>query len=117
MTSSPGFWRALDQLVDDYPLVVDRPRGMPHPRIAAYVYPLDYGYLDGSHGGDGQGIDVWLGSGGSRVTGVLATVDPFKRDAEVKVLIGCTPDDVRLITEFYAPQPQQFLHVARPPAA
>ncbi len=48
--------------------------------------------------GDGQGIDVWLGSSGARgVTGVLSTIDLLKRDIEIKLLLGCS---LRRLTKF-----------------
>lgn len=56
------------------------------------IYPLDYGYLNSTTAVDGGGIDIWVGSLPERgVTGVIVTVDLQKRDAEIKVLFGCTP--------------------------
>ena len=87
-----SFWLKLDQLVATARLVVDRPRGSPHPRYPSLRYPLDYGYLRGTRSGDGEGIDVWLGSLSHRtVTGIICTVDLHNRDAEIKLLLGCTP--------------------------
>lgn len=60
------FWTALDALVAQSRVVIDRPRGSAHPRYPHVVYPLDYGYLDGTSSMDGAGIDVWRGSDASR---------------------------------------------------
>ena len=91
-----GFWHMLDRLVAECDLVVDRPRGAAHPRYPEARYPLDYGYLAGTQSGDGDGIDVWLGSlPERRVTGVICTVDGTQRDAEVKVLLSCTPQEAQ----------------------
>lgn len=84
------FWAMLDRLADECRVVIDRPRGSAHPRYQDMIYPLDYGYLDGTSSMDGGGIDVWLGSAGRRVTGVICTVDMLKRDSEIKLMIGCT---------------------------
>jgi inorganic pyrophosphatase len=66
------------------------------------VYPLAYGYLQGTMSGDGQGIDVWLGSSGERgVTGVISTIDLRKRDLEVKLLLGCSRADIAEIEAFF----------------
>lgn len=95
------FWTALDELVATSKVVVDRPRHTAHPRHPELIYPLDYGYLEGTTAGDGYGIDVWLGSAATRsVTGIVCTVDLWKRDAELKILLGCTPEDVAIITTF-----------------
>jgi inorganic pyrophosphatase len=88
------FWQALDVLVSSSDIVVDRPRGTAHPRYPEFISPLDYGYLQGTTSGDGSGIDVWIGSQPSRaVTALLVTVDEQKRDAEIKLLLGCTPEE------------------------
>jgi inorganic pyrophosphatase len=85
------FWQAVDRLVDGASITVDRPKGSRHPTFPDLVYPLDYGSLDGTRAVDGDAVDVWLGSlPGRRVTGLIVTVDLIKRDAEVKLLIGCT---------------------------
>jgi inorganic pyrophosphatase len=98
VTEGEGFWRGLDELVAACRLVIDRPRGTPHPRYPSLVYPLDYGYLQGTRAADGDGIDVWVGSLPERgVTAVVCTVDAEQRDAEVKILLGCTPQEARAV--------------------
>lgn len=99
--SSDTFWAAVGQLVATSETVIDRPRGSRHPRITEAIYPVDYGYLAGTTGADGDGIDVWVGSiRPAAVTGVVCTVDSRKRDAEVKILLGCTRDEETAILEF-----------------
>ena len=90
------FWLHLDALVASSDLVIDRPKGSPHPRYPDFPYPLDYGYLQGTRSGDGAGIDVWVGSlPGQRVTAVICSLDLEKRDAELKILVACRPEEVR----------------------
>jgi inorganic pyrophosphatase len=97
-----GFWSLLDQLVATSRVVVDRPGGKPHPRYPDLVYPLDYGYLEGTTSGDGDGIDIWLGASGAHtLSAVLMTVDLEKRDAELKLLLGCTEEETRTILAFH----------------
>jgi len=70
------FWLKLDQLLSEYCLVIDRPAGSRHPRFPSVPYPLDYGYLEGTRAGDGDGIDVWIGSLPDKtVTAIVCTVD------------------------------------------
>lgn len=91
------FWSVLDQVIAQHKLVIDRPKGTRHPRYPELVYPLDYGYLEGTTSGDGGGIDVWLGASGDRdLSAVILTVDAFKRDAEVKLLLGCTEEETQI---------------------
>lgn len=85
------FWAGLDALVADSPIVIDRPAGSVHPRYPEVVYPLDYGYLEGTTAADGDGIDVWVGSQADRrLVAVICTVDQRQHDAEIKLLLGCT---------------------------
>jgi inorganic pyrophosphatase len=70
-------------------------------------YPLDYGYLEGTTGGDGDGIDIWGGSGDrSRISGIVCTVDLKKNDAEIKVLLGCSDAEMQTILDFHNSGPQ-----------
>ncbi|MGN0971214.1 MAG: inorganic pyrophosphatase [Aristaeellaceae bacterium] len=93
-----GFWAALDQLTASSRLVIDRPRGTAHPRYPDMIYPLDYGYLQGTTAMDGGGIDVWAGSDPARgLDAIMVTVDLVKRDSEIKLLIGCTEEEKQLV--------------------
>jgi inorganic pyrophosphatase len=35
------------------------------------------------------------------LTGILCTFDTLKRDAEIKLLIGCTEEDIQIIQDFH----------------
>lgn len=96
-----AFWQALDELIRTSEIVIDRPRGSAHPRYPEMIYPVDYGYLKGSTSMDGQGIDVWVGSGEKRIDAIICTVDLIKRDSEIKLLIGCTEEEKQLIYELH----------------
>ena len=92
------FWRSLDRLVDESEVIVDQPAGSAHPRYPEYVYPFDYGYLAATSSTDGGGIDVWIGSlGNTAVVGIVLSVDLHMRDAEIKLLLGCTPQEAQRI--------------------
>jgi inorganic pyrophosphatase len=113
--SSPNFWNYLDQLVDSHPLVIDRPRGSHHPRFPEIVYPLDYGFLEGTTSSDGGGVDVWLGPSGSRhLSAVILTVDLHKRDAEIKLLLGCTEQEIQTILDFHNADDMRATLIRRP---
>jgi inorganic pyrophosphatase len=78
------------------------------------IYPHDYGYLENTQSGDGDGIDVWLGSLPEKtVTAVICTVDMEKRDAEVKILLGCTPQEAHEILETHNSGPQSGILLER----
>lgn len=106
MTEGDDFWRAITQLVQESEIVIDRPKGTAHPKYGDLIYPLDYGYLKDTTAPDGGGIDVWRGSDARQtVNAILCTVDLMKRDTEIKVLIGCTTAEIRIIATFHCRTP------------
>jgi inorganic pyrophosphatase len=114
MSDDALFWTILDQLAAGE-IVVDRPRGSQHPRMAGMVYPLDYGYLAGTTAGDGDGIDVWLGSlPGREVAGIACTADAHKRDVEIKLLLGCTVEEKDAVQRFLNSHGLGCLVLSRP---
>ncbi len=96
------FWARLDSLIASNVVIIDRPKGSQHPRYPDIIYPLDYGYLKNTTGGDGHEIDIWMGSMlVTKLVGIACTVDLLKCDAEVKLLIGCTPSEIKMVNHFH----------------
>ncbi|NLO09565.1 MAG: inorganic pyrophosphatase [Clostridiales bacterium] len=92
------FWNALDKLVEQSDIIIDRPKGTIHPRYPDFIYKVDYGYLKGTSSMDGGGIDIWKGTDiNQKIDALICTVDLTKRDSEIKILIGCTEDEKKLI--------------------
>jgi inorganic pyrophosphatase len=113
--ADPQFWEHADQLVAASEIVIDRPAGSEHPRFSDIILPLDYGYLAGTTGGDGEGVDVWRGSlSAPLVTALIVTIDLHKRDAEVKLLIGCTADEMQRALETHQTDWQRAILLPRP---
>ena len=110
-----NFWGKLDQLLATCELVINRPQGSHHPRYPALVYPFDYGYLKGTRAGDGEGIDVWVGSlPGKRTTAIICSVETQQRDTEIKLLVGCTPQEAQTILQTHNVGAQSAILVPRP---
>ena len=93
------FWKALDELVSNSQIVIDRPKGTAHPKYPDVIYRVDYGYLKDTASMDGAGIDVWVGTGEKKVDAIMCTVDVLKRDSEIKILIGCTEEEKKIVYE------------------
>ena len=87
------FWKALDELVSNSEIVIDRPKGSAHPRFPNFIYKVDYGYLKDTASMDGAGIDVWVGSGEKKIDAIMCIVDLMKKDSEIKILVGCTEEE------------------------
>jgi inorganic pyrophosphatase len=97
-----AFWKAVDDLVFDSQVIIDRPKGTYHPRFPTIVYPVDYGYLENTTSPDGNGIDIWQGTASFMKTdAIICTIDLIKKDSEIKLLMGCTPEEKRIILDFH----------------
>lgn len=92
------FWKALDELVSNSEIVIDRPKGSVHPKYSDFVYKVDYGYLKNTTSMDGGGIDVWVGTNEDKtIDAIICIVDLMKRDSEIKILIGCTEEEKEIV--------------------
>lgn len=110
-------WAAWDALLADRGVVLERPRLSRHPRFPEIVYPLDYGYVRGTLGTDGEALDVFVGTGRHGLVGTLVTVDHRRGDTEFKLLYHCTPEEVYTALGFvnYDPALMEGLLVMRRP--
>ena len=98
METSDSFWNAIDKIVSESKIIIDRPKGTAHPRFPDFVYRVDYGYLENTSSMDGGGIDVWVGTDERKqVDAIMCIVDLMKRDSEIKILIGCTENEKEFI--------------------
>lgn len=94
------FWQMIDKLMESHQIVIDRKKGTRHPRYHDYIYPLDYGYLEGTVSSDGDGIDVWIGTSDEKVVkAMISSVDFIKGDSEIKLLYACSDDEVQMVYE------------------
>ena len=55
-------------------VIIDRPLGSAHAQYPNTVYPINYGYIPGTTGGDGEEIDVYLLGVDHPVKEYIATV-------------------------------------------
>lgn len=99
------FWKAIEKIIGESEIVIDRPIGSAHPRYPHIVYEVSYGYLKNTQSMDGGAIDVWLGTGEKKVAGIICTIDLLKRDSEIKILIGCNEKEIAYIYNFHNESP------------
>ena len=89
-------------------VTVDRPLGSAHPNHPSLVYPVNYGYIQGILGGDGEeqdayilGVDIPLSSFTGRVIAIIHR----DNDSEDKWVVSAdgatfTEADIRRLTHF-----------------
>jgi len=104
-TYDEKFWNALDELVRNSEIVIDRPKGTAHPKYPDFIYKVDYGYLKNTFSMDGEGIDVWVGTGDKKVDAIMCIVDLMKKDSEIKILIGCTEEEKTIVYDTHNETP------------
>ncbi len=51
---------ALSLLGKKVTVKIDRPKGTPHPDYKDTIYPINYGYIEGTLSGDGEPIDAYI---------------------------------------------------------
>ena len=101
-TYNEDFWEAIDTLVSSGNIIIDRPKGSAHPKYPLLVYEVDYGYIENTASMDGEGIDVWRGSLPSvRANAIICIVDLLKKDSEIKILLGCSEEEMNIIRQFH----------------
>lgn len=93
-------WPRWERLIAEHGITIDRPRGSRHPDHPSIIYPIDYGYVNGTVGTDGHELDVFVGSASTGLLGTMVTIDYRKGDTEFKLIYDCTPDEVYLINGF-----------------
>lgn len=106
MKKTNDFWQALDKLVFGSEIIIDRPKGTAHPKYPDFIYKVDYGYLKNTSSMDGDGIDVWVGTADEKhVDAIMVTIDLFKRDSEIKILVSCTKEEKNIIYQTHNETP------------
>ncbi len=110
-------WAKWEALCRQNTLVIERPFGKPHPSYPKIIYPLNYGYVEGTLSTDGEPVDIFVGSAKTGLVGILATVDFIRKDREIKLLFDLTPQEVYTALGFmnFAPDMLQARLIMRYP--
>ena len=79
---------------------IDRPIGSVHPKHDDIIYPINYGYIPGIIGGDGEELDVYLlgvDASVSKFTGKIIGIVHRHNDVEDKLVMA--PEGMRCTAE------------------
>lgn len=87
-------WNRWATLIQANGLTVDRPAYHAHPDYPDIIYPMDYGYVNGTIGSDGEPVDCFIGRHASGLVAAILTHDHRKGDREVKLLYNCSPPEI-----------------------
>lgn len=95
------FWQKLDTIYLSSKLEIDRPKDSVHYKYSNLVYPVDYGYLKDTTGTGMDPIDVFKGSlPSNQIQAAIITADILKKDCVVKLVVGCSDEEIYDIMHF-----------------
>ncbi len=95
------FWQKMDTLLLSNDCNMDHPKGSSHQKYPNLIYPVDYGVLVDSTDPNQMPIHLYKGSiSTTYVDAIAISADILKKDIEVKLLVGCTPEEELLILQF-----------------
>ncbi len=94
------FWQKLDTLFLSSQLIISKEKGACHPQYQNLIYPVKYGRLVGTNGGNSE-VSVFRGSLLSdKVGAAVIAVDILKKELDIKLLSGCTEEEEDSILRF-----------------
>jgi len=93
-------WEEWERYVRSYGYTLDRPYRSIHPQHAEMIYPIDYGYINGTMSSDNEGIDIFVGSIRNGLVALALTSDLRKDDREYKLIYDASPEEIYLIHGF-----------------
>ncbi|MBR3356378.1 MAG: Inorganic pyrophosphatase [Solobacterium sp.] len=95
------FWQKLDTLFLSSGVKVTRKKGDIHPVFPNLIYPTDYGQMKDTNASFGHGVSVYCGSQNrNQITGLVVAVDILAKELDVKVLAGCSEEEVDNVLRF-----------------
>ena len=81
--------KAKDYLGKSVDVIVDRQLGSKHPKYG-FIYPLNYGYIPNTIGGDGEELDAYL-------LGIFEPVSKYEKGKVIAYIHRTNDDDDKLI--------------------
>ncbi|MDD6560626.1 MAG: Inorganic pyrophosphatase [Lactimicrobium massiliense] len=95
------FWQKVDTLFLSGKLALTKKKGEAHDTFRNLVYPTDYGHLGDTKSTTAEGVSVYAGSGDrSQITALVVAADILTKELDVKMLIGCTEEEVMAVLRF-----------------
>ncbi len=95
------FWQKVDSLFLSSGFRITRKKGDVHPVFKNLIYPLEYGHINDTKSVSGEGVSVYAGSlDRNHITALAVAADILSKELDVKVLVGCTEEEVEEVLRF-----------------
>lgn len=89
------FWQKIDTLYLSGTRKLIKHKGEQHDSFKNLVYPIDYARIEDMKSVSGHGVAVYLGSGNrNKVSALIVAADILEKELDVKVLAGCTEEEI-----------------------
>lgn len=110
-------WETWEHIIETQGVTTERARRSIHPTLPEIIYPIDYGYVNGTVGPDGVEVDIFIGTARTGLAALILTDDYRRADREVKLLYHCSPEEIYLVNGFinYNPDFMQGVLAMRRP--
>ena len=95
------FWQKVDTLYLSGTRKIIKKKGEQHDTYKNLVYPLDYARIEDMKSVSGHGVAVYLGSQNrNQVSGLIVAADILEKELDVKVLAGCSEEEIEDVLRF-----------------
>ncbi|MCR4952054.1 MAG: Inorganic pyrophosphatase [Solobacterium sp.] len=95
------FWQKVDTLYLSSGFKQTRKKGDVHPVFKNLIYPTDYGHVKDTRSVSGEGVSVYAGTlSRSKITALVVAADILAKELDVKILVGCTEEEVEAVLRF-----------------
>ena len=95
------FWQKVDTLYLSSGFRLTRKKGDVHPVFKNLIYPTDYGHVKDTKSVSGEGVSVYAGSlSRNTITALVVAADILAKELDVKILVGCTDEEVDQVLRF-----------------
>ena len=94
-------WQKVDTLYLSSGFTLTRKKGDVHPVFKNLIYPTDYGHAKDTQSVSGEGVSVYAGSlNRYSITALVVAADILSKELDVKILVGCTEEEVDDVLRF-----------------
>ena len=95
------FWQKVDTLFLSGNLKMEKKKGEVHSTFGNLIYPTDYGHLVDAKSAGESGVSVYAGSlNRSEISALVIAADILTKELDVKLLIGCSDEEIEDILRF-----------------
>lgn len=95
------FWQKVDTLYLSGNRNLIKKKGEHHDEFQNLVFPVDYARIEDMKSVSGHGVAVYMGSENrNKVSALVVAADILAKELDVKVLAGCTEEEIEDVLRY-----------------